>query len=279
MRRQILRRKQIRLIPQIASPRHPRSTHTAAGTPAHTARDSRSPAQRFAGQTLPGIRHTQCPMHEHFQRHRRRRGDLPNILNRQLPRQHHPLHPQRPHKLNPARLGQRHLRRSMNRQRSAPSDESAWPAPDPAQSPHRRPLPRSPDVSGSVFQLIRKDQRVERQEPAHIVIVQIADDLWQFFQLEILRPMPRVEILQPKIDRIRAIGDRGFECIPIASGREELGDGLIPLVQAGKYSIADRFWIRRCGFSAFPVKFLTWVLTNITNRRTNFHPQCAHSRG
>src|SRR5207237_4379216 len=71
-------------------------------------------AQSFASQALTAVSHAQSAVDENFQRHWRFFSDRFDFVDRKLASDNHSFHPQSADKFNAARLGQRHLRRTVN---------------------------------------------------------------------------------------------------------------------------------------------------------------------
>ena len=225
-RRQILRRKQIAPVAQIAHRaihdqlvRHPARLRTLAAI--------RAPLpERFARQTLPGIRHAQRPMHEHLQRQRRFPiAELRQLPQRQLPRQHRALDAQLPRKRHALRRRDRHLRARVNRQlrRDRPCQPHQ---PDILHDEriHARAA-QQPQILRRRVEFPGKNQRVESDVRFHPVPMTKSHDLRQLRLGEIVRPQPRVEFRQPEINCVRAIRHRRAHAVPAARGGEEFGCG------------------------------------------------------
>ena len=70
--------------------------------------------------------------------------------------------------------------------------------------------------------LILEDEDVEGDIPLHPAPVQELHQLWQIGFGEVVRPHPRVEFLQAKVDRVRPVLDRGLRAFPIARRRDQL---------------------------------------------------------
>ena len=73
-------------------------------------------AERFARQALAAVGDAQRAVDEHFQRHVGARRDLADVVDRQFAGQNHALDAQPADEFDAARLGQRHLRRAVDRQ-------------------------------------------------------------------------------------------------------------------------------------------------------------------
>ena len=162
-------------------------------------------------------------MNEHFQRHVGPRGDFLDIVERQFAGQDDSLDAEAADKLDAARFGERHLRRAVDRQLgSQPMHEPRQPQilHDHGIGPRRRNHRDKPRHLG---QFVGEDQRVERDVAAHIAPMQIIHHLRQFVGRKIRRPMPGIEIRQPKINRIRPAGHRGAQRLPIARRSQQLG--------------------------------------------------------
>ena len=117
--RQVLRAEQVRPVAEVARPRRRRPSRRAAGTPGHTGRGwrcgRRAPRSSGTGRcrrrTAPRGR-TPRPAPPS------RAATFSNVGGRQLAGQDHPLDAEFPTgELDAARLGQRHLRRGVDRQR------------------------------------------------------------------------------------------------------------------------------------------------------------------
>ena len=145
VRRQILRAEQILPVAGVAQAGHRRPTRTASGRPAHIGRDWRCGRRALRSSGTGRCRRRTVP-----------RGRTLPAASASL-RAIRPISsiessratitrstPSRAHELDSARLGERHLRRAVNRQARRHAAESAGPAPDPARSPHRPRPRRSP---------------------------------------------------------------------------------------------------------------------------------------
>ena len=71
-----------------------------------------------------------------------------------------------------------------------------------------------------VRQLVGEDEGVERDITTHAAAVQKFHQRWQIGLREVFGPHPRVETLEPEINCIGAILDRGPRAFPIACGRQ-----------------------------------------------------------
>ena len=113
---EVLRREQVFLVPEIDVLA---VADEVVGEPAGLgalAAIGAPPAERLAREALPRIRHAQRAVHEHLERHRRLPTDRHDLVDRELPREHHPLAAELLSQCD--RLGARHghLRRGVQRQ-------------------------------------------------------------------------------------------------------------------------------------------------------------------
>ena len=180
-------------------------------------------AEALAGQALPAVGDAERAVGEHLQRHRRGIGDLADVLDAQLARQHDALDAQRADELDAARLGQRHLRRPVYVQaRRDVADQVRH-----AQVLHDDGVDARRgdrlDVVGGRRQLVAENEGVEREETLHVVVVQVGDDLRQIVQLEVGGTVPGIELVEPEVDGVRPVGNRGTHRVPIAGGGEQFG--------------------------------------------------------
>jgi len=112
------------------------------------------------------------------------------------------------HELDSARLGQRHLRRSMDRQPRRQSFTQAGEADvlhDDSVTASRR---NGGEDLGGLFELVGENQRVERDVTADVSLVEKPHNLRQFFRTEVGRAVPRVEAGHAEVDRVRAVRSR-----------------------------------------------------------------------
>ena len=166
-------------------------------------------AERFARETLSGIGDAQRPVNEDLDWHVGRRRHFANVVEREFAGQHDALDAKFTHIGDAARLGQRHLRGSVDVQ----SGYEALDQPNQADVLHDH---RVDAVLGDRFyildnggEFIGEDQRVERNEALHVAIVQKSDDSRQFVRPEIGGAMPGIELRQTEVNRIGPIRRRG----------------------------------------------------------------------
>ena len=139
-----------------------------------------------------------------------------DVVDRQLAGHDDSFDTQAADEFNSARLGQRHLRRAVNRQARRGS----------SNQPHESQvldddrigpgLNNRLDELHGVGQLVRKNQRVERDVTTDVVAMQVIHHLRQFFDRKIRGPMPGVKVRQPEINGVGPVGHGGAQSIPIA---------------------------------------------------------------
>ena len=164
-------------------------------------------------------------MHEHLKRHVGGAGDLLDVRNRQLARHDDPTDPEPADKLDAARLGEGHLRAAVHFERGC---EMSRELRDPQVLDDDRIDSGAGDlckVVGGVGQFAGEDERVERDESAHVVPMQIRHDFRQLIEPEVLRAMAGVVSVEPEVDRIRAVRDGGAHGIEVPGGAEQFGRG------------------------------------------------------
>ena len=71
--------------------------------------------------------------------------------------------------------------------------------------------------------LVLEDEDVERDVPLHPAPMQELHQLRQIGFGEVIGPHPCVELLQPKVDRVRSVLDRRPGALPVARRRQQLG--------------------------------------------------------
>jgi len=77
--------------------------------------------------------------------------------------------------------------------------------------------------AGRLGQLLREDQRVERDVALDAAAVKVGHQLREIGLLEILGTDPGVEAPHPEEDRVGAVLDGGLHAIPLPGGRQDLG--------------------------------------------------------
>ena len=181
-------------------------------------------SQRFTGEALPGIRHTECTVDECFQLDRRLAVNPADFIDRQFSRQDHSFNSELFRNGNALGTGERHLRRSMDPQILS---DLAYQSRD-AQILHQHGIDgsqgQSPDDGLHLRQLIRKRQCIERHVSSDTASMQVEHDIGDVVQVEIRRSGSGVKaVFQAEINRIRAILDRRAQAVPVAGRRQKFG--------------------------------------------------------
>ena len=181
--------------------------------------------QRLARQALAAVGDAERTVNEHFHRRLGAGPDAANVVERQLAGQDDPLDSQPADEFDPARLGERHLRRAVDRQARREAADQA----DEAQVLHddgiRPGCDEAAEKAGRFGQFVGEDQRVEGDIAQHVSPMEIGHHLGQFGKREIRGPMAGVEIGQAEIDRIGPIGHRRAQRFPIAGRSQQFGNG------------------------------------------------------
>ena len=165
--------------------------------------------QRFTRQALPRVGHAQRTVHKYFQLQLGLPTNLANLVQCQFASQDDSPHPQRGHRRQTFRTGQRHLSRRMQFQVGTHLANQTQQSQILHQHGIHIGLGKPNDCPLDLRQLLGKNQRVQRDVTPHTPLVQIVHHLGQLIQVQIRGPHTRVEPrLQAKIDRIRTVLDR-----------------------------------------------------------------------
>ena len=180
-------------------------------------------AERFAREALARIGDAQRPVDEHFELDRRLAADRANFWDRELAGQHHALDAELLGRANAFAAGERHLRRSVDRQVGTDRAQQ----PDEAEVLHEHGIDarfgEPHDMLLDRFELRREDERVERHIAADRPVVQKTNDLRQLVEMQIRRPRPRVEPrIEPEVNSIRPVLNGRRHAHAITGRRKQL---------------------------------------------------------
>ena len=194
----------------------------AVGTP---------PPEGLARQALPRVGHTQRAMNEHLQLHRRPPADRPDLVDRQLPGQHHAFHAEGLGQADRLGTRQRHLGGGMERQLGTAGPQE--PGHADILDKHRID-PTAGNLPGQGLDLPElpvEGERVEGHIPSDAMAVEGLDQPGKVGNGEIGRPGPGVvAAIEAEVDGIGPVFDRRADAVPVPGRGEELrgadrGDG------------------------------------------------------
>jgi hypothetical protein len=174
-------------------------------------------AERFTRQALAAVRHAQCPVDKDFQRHGSPPMDHGDLAYRQFAGQDHAIDPQPLGLVDALRTGERHLRRGVNGQLGSHAPDDT----DEAQILNEHGI--GPGLGNSAhglferLEFVRERQNVDGDVARDSVTMQEREQIGQLLQRKTGRSSAGVESgVEPEIDGIRSIGDRGFRAVPVS---------------------------------------------------------------
>ena len=146
-----------------------------------------------------------------------------DLLDRTFPGEDHEVAAQFAGKLHPSRAGDGHLGRDVDREIGrvlAYQPAHADILHDRGVHPGRN---HRPHILLGVGHLVLEDQDVERDIALHAAPVEELHQPGQIRLGEVVGPHAGIELLQPEVDRVRAVLDRRPRAFPIPRRRQQLG--------------------------------------------------------